>query len=53
MHGSEEYIIHVITSFYKPRYLEPLTNLNSYLPLLQYFYKKNKVYRAYFNLDLL
>ena len=30
IHGSEDYIIHVITSFYKPGYVDPLTNLNSY-----------------------
>ena len=30
IHGSEDYIIHVITSFYKLGYVDPLTNLNSY-----------------------
>ena len=30
IHGSENYIIHVITSFYRPGYIEPLTNLNSH-----------------------
>ena len=50
---AEDYIIHVITSFYRTGYIEPLKKLEQPLPLLQYFYKKTRVYGAYFSLDLL